>query len=203
LASKHKALASYPAFHCPLPLKAISPYPKSRGLSGLEQNLGLFFKKQSKCNFDQNKEGSISSEVTTQQTTFKSTNDVPPIYYDSEPSSQPPKYSKDQDAAPHKLLKLTPPHPEPSHQHRSSVTASTVAAILASGYDDLDVQRRPDRKKKTLRQRWKDFKERNSKFDEHEDRGDAAGLASAAEWNMQGARLNGGMTTPYRKKGGK
>jgi hypothetical protein len=202
LASKHKALTYYPASHCHLLLKAIIPYPKSRGLSGLGQNLILSFEMQSKSNVNQNKEGSISSEVTTQQTTFKSANDVPPIYYDSEPSSQPPKYPKAQDAAPHKLLELTPQHPKPSHQHRNSAPASTVAAILASGYDDLDAQRRADRKKKMLRQRWKDFKERNSKFDEHEDMGDAAGLASSAEWNMQGARLNGGMATPYRKKGG-
>ncbi|KAF2850087.1 hypothetical protein T440DRAFT_397703 [Plenodomus tracheiphilus IPT5] len=126
-----------------------------------------------------------------------------PIYYNSEPSSQPPQYTNEPSTQAHSGLsvisqatisKLGP-------QNHYSAQVATVSAILASPYVDLDAQRRADRKNKTLRERWKDFKERN--FSEYgagrygkESYGEGS---SADEWNVQGGRLAGGLTTPYRR----
>jgi hypothetical protein len=132
-----------------------------------------------------------------------SDDEVPPIYYDTEPSSQPPKYHNGH-STPGQTISSTEPEaasttmtssPKPTNQHRNSAQASTVAAILASPYDDLDAQRRADRKNKTLRERWKDFKERN--FGEYDEGINRTG--SAAEWNVQGGRIAGGVATPYRR----
>ncbi|XP_014557208.1 hypothetical protein COCVIDRAFT_37335 [Bipolaris victoriae FI3] len=102
-----------------------------------------------------------------------------PTYYDSEPSAQPPKYPDGQFIS-------TGLRSKDIDQCSAGAPASTIAAILGSGYVDLDAQRRADRKKKTIRERWNDFKERNlGTYNVSEDR---AGAASAAEWNMQGAR---------------
>ena len=116
-------------------------------------------------------------------------NHTPPIYYDSEPSSQPPRYPNQQ----------PPSQPKPTSQHSTGATASTIAAVLGSEYVDLDAQRRAERKKKTLRERWSDFKDRN--FGSSEELEDAAMTASAAEWNVQGARAGGGLASPYRRRG--
>jgi hypothetical protein len=116
-------------------------------------------------------------------------NHTPPIYYDSEPSSQPPRYPN------HQL----PSQSRPASQHGTGAPAGTLAAVLGSEYVDLDAQRRAERKKKTFRERWNDFKDRN--FGGYEESEDAAGAASAAEWNVQGARAAGGLASPYRGKG--
>lgn len=116
-------------------------------------------------------------------------NHTPPIYYDSEPSSQPPKYPNHQ----------TPSKFKPTSQHSTGAPASTIAAVLGSQYVDLDAQRRAERKKKTLRERWNDFKDRN--FGDYEETENAGRTASAAEWNVQSARLGGGLTSPYQRKG--
>jgi hypothetical protein len=127
-----------------------------------------------------------------------------PVYYDSEPSSQPPKYldrhltsgrpnpTKRSEAA----GAIITSSPEPTNQHRNSAHASTVAAVLASPYEDIDAQRRAARKRKTLSERWKDFKERNlGECDKGIER-----TGSAAEWNVQGGRIAGGLATPQRRK---
>ncbi|KAI4923553.1 hypothetical protein J4E85_008592 [Alternaria conjuncta] len=121
--------------------------------------------------------------------------ETPPIYYDAEPSAQPPRYPDKQSTSSTEPQKGPLSRPTPSNAHRSS----GAPAILGSEYTDLDAQRRADRKKKTLRERWNDFKERN--FGDYDLTEDRAGAASAAEWNVQGGRLKGGMTSPYRKKG--
>jgi hypothetical protein len=132
-----------------------------------------------------------------------SDDEIPPVYYDSEPSSQPPKYPNAHPtpglstslAKPGAASTTTTSSPKPPTQHRNSAQASTIAAILASPYEDLDAQRRADRKNKTLRERWKDFKERNfGEYDEGRDR-----TGSAAEWNVQGGKIAGGVATPYRR----
>ncbi|KAI4906125.1 hypothetical protein J4E90_010888 [Alternaria incomplexa] len=120
-------------------------------------------------------------------------NETPPIYYDAEPSAQPPKYPDNQTIS-------STSRPAPTNQrHSSGAPASTIAAVLGSEYTDLDAQRRADRKKKTLRERWNDFKERN--FGDYDLSEDRAGAGSAAEWNVQGGRVGGGMASPYRRKG--
>jgi len=128
--------------------------------------------------------------------------EIPPVYYDSEPSSQPPKYPSLQQ---NPSVQPPPPSPpsqtlaKPSNPHRNSAPASTIAAILASPHEDLDAQRRADRKKKTFRERWRDFKDRNFHDDGGgEDKGPSG--ASAAELNVMGGSLKGGQTNPYRKK---
>ncbi|OSS52491.1 hypothetical protein B5807_02451 [Epicoccum nigrum] len=117
------------------------------------------------------------------------TNRTPPIYYDSEPSSQPPKHSNHQPPSKSKHMS----------QRSTGAPLSTIAAVLGSEYVDLDAQRRAERKKKTLRERWNDFRDRN--FGGYEKPENAAGAASAAEWNVQGARAGGGLASPYRRKG--
>jgi hypothetical protein len=119
-----------------------------------------------------------------------SEDELPPVYYDSEPSSQPPRYlnassteSQITPATNHKVT--TTSNPKPANPHRNSAPAATVAAILASPYDDLDAQRRAERKKKTLRERWRDFKERN--FSEDHNLEPHPGYTSA-EWNVQGGK---------------
>ena len=120
-------------------------------------------------------------------------NDTPPIYYDAEPSAQPPKYPDNKSTSPTS-------RPAPTNQrHSTGAPASTIAAVLGSEYTDLDAQRRADRKKKTLRERWNDFKERN--FGDYDLTEDRAAAGSAAEWNVQGGRVGGGMASPYRRKG--
>jgi hypothetical protein len=130
--------------------------------------------------------------------------ELPPVYYNSEPSSQPPRYP-DARSGPATLSSSSKPNVpsanistlDPGNQHRYSAQASTVAAVLASPYIDLDAQRRADRKSKTLRERWKDFKERNF-GQEYNDSKDRSG--SSAEWNVQGGKLSGGLVSPYRRK---
>jgi len=126
-------------------------------------------------------------------------NETPPIYYDAEPSAQPPKYPDNPSTSSTDPQKGPSSRPKPTNQH-SGAPAGTIAAVLGSEYTDLDAQRRADRKKKTLRERWNDFKERN--FGDYDLSEDRAGAASAAEWNVQGGRVGGGgMATPYRRKG--
>jgi hypothetical protein len=130
-----------------------------------------------------------------------SSDDTPPIYYDSEPSAQPPKYPSNQSTSPTEPLTAPTLRPKPVNQHGTGAPASTIAAVLGSEYIDLDAQRRADRKKKTFRERWNDFKERNFRgYDVSEDK---AGAASAAEWSVQGGRLSGGLASPYRRKEGR
>ncbi|KAF2024613.1 hypothetical protein EK21DRAFT_117592 [Setomelanomma holmii] len=91
---------------------------------------------------------------------------------------------------------------EPANQHRDSAPVSTIAAVLATGYDDLDAQRRADRKNKTLRERWRDFKARNFRdYDVAEDRAQAEGRGG--DWNVVGGKVGGGLASPYRGTGGK
>jgi hypothetical protein len=128
-------------------------------------------------------------------------NNTPPTYYDSEPSAQPPKYPNSQSTSPTGPQTAPKSRPKPKNQHGAGAPASTIAAVLGSEYADLDAQRRADRKKRALRERWNNFKERNfGGYDVSEDR---AGAASAAEWNVQGGKLSGGLASPYRRKEGK
>lgn len=121
-----------------------------------------------------------------------------PVYYDSEPSSQPPRYAdklstQTQFASPADA-KVKRIHQMSEPQHHEIVSAATVSAVLASPYDDLDAQRRAHRKRRTLRERWRDFRERNFFVEMRKDEA----YGSAAEWNVQGARIAGGQATPCR-----
>lgn len=123
----------------------------------------------------------------------------PPIYYDAESSAQPLNYPNNQSTSPTDLQKGPTSRPKRTNQHSNGAPADTIPAVLGSEYTDSDARRRADRKKKTLRERWNGFKERNfGGYDVSEDR---AGAASAGEWNVQGGRLSVGMATPYRRKG--
>jgi hypothetical protein len=147
-------------------------------------------------------EKSDSTDTNTNTNTDRNNvvyDDTPPIYYDAEPSAQPPSYPNNQSTSPTELQKRPASRPRPTNQHSTGAPASTIAAVLGSEYTDLDTQQRAHRKKKTLRERWNDFKERN--FGDYDVSEDRARAASAAEWNVQGGRLSGGLATPYRKKG--
>jgi hypothetical protein len=157
-----------------------------------------------KSDIDHQCKHSVSENNITRNVT--SADDTLPIYYDSEPSSQPPRYSNNQTiqigATPTSSANLTAPTTKPPNQHRNSAPASTIHAILASPHVDLDAERRAKRRNKTLRQRWRDFKDRNF-HDDYEDDGRQATGASGPELNVLGARLKGGVTTPYKRKDGK
>jgi len=144
------------------------------------------------------KEQSVSENNVTRHSA--GLDDTPPVYYDSEPSSQPPKYPINQSKSTSAAKLQTPT--KPPNQHRNSAPASTIHAILASPEVDLDAQRRADRKNKSLRQRWRDFKDRNF-HDDYEYEQQVASGASGPEWNVKGATLKGGLVTPYKRKGGK
>ncbi|KAI8941218.1 hypothetical protein NX059_002456 [Plenodomus lindquistii] len=137
-----------------------------------------------------------TTDDDTARTTVHTDADLP-IYYNSEPSSQPPQYadkmSTQSQPASAEGSKLTTASHAPQPQHRHNTPAATVSAVLASPHDDLDAQRRADRKSKTLRERWKDFKGRN--FGEY---GEET-YGSASEWNVQGSKMGGGLATPYRR----
>lgn len=131
---------------------------------------------------------------------------TPSVYYNSEPSSQPPTYpdqsvkSQSKAAAPPNTSSAS----RPSNTHRGSVPASTIHAI--SPYVDLDAERRAARKNKTMRERWRDFRERNFTRDTHEDvpgEKNYSTYSSGPQLNVFGASLKGGLVTPYQKKGGK
>ncbi|OAK95518.1 hypothetical protein IQ06DRAFT_297721 [Phaeosphaeriaceae sp. SRC1lsM3a] len=123
--------------------------------------------------------------------------EIPPEYFDSEPSSQPPNYLKLHSSKSSQPSTSTASGSRPAHQHHNSASADTVAAILASPYEDLDAQRKADRKKNSIRERWRAFKERNFNY-EYDASQESGG--SAAEWNVMGARPSGGMQTANRKK---
>lgn len=151
-------------------------------------------------NANYSKAHSVPKEETIRNTC--SLDDTPPIYYDSEPSSQPPQYPdhrhSQSQVEPTSSTRLQAPT-KPPHQHRNSAPASTIHAILASPHVDLDAERRANRKSKTLRQRWRDFKERNF----HDDHDLSYESTSGPEWNVKGASLKGGLVTPYRMQGEK
>ena len=151
--------------------------------------------------YDHGIEKSDSTDANTNTNADRNkvdSDDTPPIYYDAEPSAQPPSYPNNQSTPPTELQKGPASRPKPTNLHSTGAPASTIAAVLGSEHTNLDAQRRADRKSKTLRERWNDFKERNlGAYDISEDR---AGAASAVEWNVQGGRLSGGLATPYRRK---
>jgi hypothetical protein len=110
-----------------------------------------------------------------------------PRYYDSEPSSQPPKYDKAATPATSTTPRssLQPPTRPQAHHTGSGAPAATVAALLASSEPET-------RDKKPLRERWKDFKERNF----HSDISDAGNWdkttrGSSSQWNAFGASVQG------------
>jgi hypothetical protein len=117
------------------------------------------------------------------------TDDTPPIYYDSEPSSQPPRsltqHTQTQVPPTPNPSATTQPPNKPPNQHRNSAPASTIHAI--SPYVDLDAERRTNRKSKSLRERWKYFKERNF-HDDHVGENQASG-SSGPQINVMGGRL--------------
>jgi hypothetical protein len=178
------------------PLSAIQP------LSIIAQAISLA-NMGSEPNEDQNKEKPMAMPTSSTRNTA-SEDEVPPMYYDSEPSGQPPKYlhghsisgQSTLSAKPEAAKTSTTSSSKPTNQHHNSAPTSTIAAILALPHEYLDAQRRAARKNKTLRERWKDFKERN--FGDYDESNERTG--SAAEWNVQGGRIAGGTATPYRKK---
>jgi len=157
-----------------------------------------------KSDYTQGIENSDSTDAKSNAANVNRNNvdsdETPPIYYDAEPSAQPPKYPTNPSTSSTDPQKQPTSRPAPTNQrHSSGAPASTIAAVLGSEYTDLDAQRRADRKKKTLRERWNDFKERN--FGDYDLSEDRAGAGSAAEWNVQGGRVGGRMASPYRRKG--
>ncbi|KAF1918347.1 hypothetical protein BDU57DRAFT_515057 [Ampelomyces quisqualis] len=138
----------------------------------------------------------MGSESDVHQNDMKA---MPYHPHSTELSSQPPKYSNTQAAQPPNSPAATKSIIKPAIPHRNhSAPANMVAAILASPYEDLDAQRRAERQGKTLRERWRAFRERN--FGEGYDHGRNGGGGSVAEWNVMGAKTSSGQPSSYRKK---
>jgi hypothetical protein len=122
------------------------------------------------------KEG--AAPVPTASTAMPQSNPDLPVYYDSEPSSQPPQYGKIGNGAP--VEPRTTARPQ-AHHTGSGVPASTVAALLADPEPET-------REKKSVRERWKDWKNRNFREDS-EEKWDIRG--SSSQWNVFGASVSG------------
>lgn len=128
---------------------------------------------------------------------------TPPVYYNSEPSSQPPQYPGHHAQLQWKAAGSTsvPPTIKPPNRHRDSAPATTIHAI--SPYIDLDAERRAERNGKSLRQRLKGFVDRNFRNEYEDPDGQQRHVGSAPKLNVFGAGLKGGTVTPYEKKGRK
>jgi hypothetical protein len=104
----------------------------------------------------------------------------PPVCYDSEPSSQPPEYGNAEVRTSVKLQNAT--HPRAYHTN-SGAPALTVAALLADPEPE-------SKEKRSMRERWKDWKERNFNDDGHlERKWDVRG--SSTQWSVLGASVKG------------
>jgi hypothetical protein len=101
---------------------------------------------------EKTKEGGPSLPVTSHASGEPERDPELPRYYDSEPSSQPPKYEK---AASSETRKSLQPPAQPQAYHTGSgAPASTIAALLVPPEPSSKV-------KKSLRERWEYFKGRN------------------------------------------
>ncbi|KAF2822147.1 hypothetical protein CC86DRAFT_96361 [Ophiobolus disseminans] len=153
-----------------------------------------------KSDYDHDKEQTISKPDVKRNTA--SLDDAPPIYYDSEPSGQPPQYPNNQSTQrqvrPTSSTTLQTPI-KPPHQHRNSAPAATINAILASPHVDLDAERRANRKNKTLRERWRDFMDRTFHNNYEKDEWRVA-RAKGPELNVWGTRLKASTPTPLERK---
>jgi hypothetical protein len=106
-----------------------------------------------------------------------------PRYYDSEPSSQPPKYDTAASSGTRKGLQ--PPARPQAHHSGSGAPASTVAALLAPPEPEA-------KEKKPLRERWRHFKERNFLIDISDaEYWDNTVRGSDSRWNVFGVRVSG------------
>jgi len=127
--------------------------------------------------------------------------DPTPVYYNSEPSSQPPRYPSQntQDQQKSTASASAPLANKPPNRHRDSAPASTIHAI--SPYVDLDAERRAERKDKSLGQRLKGFINRNFRDGYEDPDGQNRVGGSAPKLNVFGAGLKGGgMVSPYERK---
>lgn len=122
-------------------------------------------------------------------TTIKS---EPPQYYDSEPSSQPPQYAKDS-SKPSEIQRTG----KQSTATASTVgqSAATVSAVIAQS---SAAQREGYNRKKSLRERWRNWKLRRERDreDDEEFRRRGGSYGSQARLNVMGANI----TDPKRKR---
>ncbi|KAF2262133.1 hypothetical protein CC78DRAFT_324149 [Lojkania enalia] len=103
-----------------------------------------------------------------------------PRYYDSEPSSQPPSYLKPGSAPGQTRAQSSQPA-------FTGVSAASVRAVCAEPPTDWHEKRG----KRSLKQRWKDWRESWSNHDALE----YPPHESSTRWNAFGARIDGGGMT--------
>ncbi|CAO2647571.1 Nn.00g084930.m01.CDS01 [Neocucurbitaria sp. VM-36] len=108
-----------------------------------------------------------------------------PHYYDSEPSSQPPQYGKVSSSGHARSQSASQ---QQSQSSDNGASAATVAAVLASPSAHLE-----EKGKKSFRERWSDWKERNFKSD-----GYYGDYGSSSTWNMQGVSIKTWSSTGKR-----
>lgn len=112
---------------------------------------------------------------------------APPQYYDSEPSSQPPRYNKLYGEANYTLNSHKPSKPEPRFAGASAATVAAVCAPLPPKETEKNKESR------SLLERWKDWK--NSR--EHEG---ASSEESNARRNIQRPNIYGLMGIPVGRR---
>jgi hypothetical protein len=126
---------------------------------------------------------------------------IPPFYYDSEPSSQPPKYTNTQAARSPDSPPATISMSKPAVPHRNhSAPANMVAAVLAAPNVDIDAQRRAERKSRTLRERMKGFWERNVSEAYQAAKNTDGSTSSTAELNVLGAKFTSPKPSSNRRQ---
>lgn len=86
----------------------------------------------------------------SQDRTFIEDEYSPPRYYDSEPSSQPPRYGKDSMKSPPQRQSVHRPT-----QSTAGASAASVAAVLAAPSYDY---KKKDKTKKPWRERYRDWR---------------------------------------------
>jgi hypothetical protein len=127
-----------------------------------------------------------SSKQREETVTAQSPDSIPPQYFNSEPSGQPPQYKQ----TPSQISKPSPVS-KTNHRHSESQTAgasrASVAAVLAyPTVPDKD----EEKEKRSLRERWRDWRQ-SWNIDEMGYQKDSG---SEAKLNYFGARLDGGET---------
>lgn len=128
-------------------------------------------------NENKKKEVEVSARTEATLPAINKSASEPPAYYNSEPSSQPPKYNES-----------SSPNPRPkSPRHYQHASAASVRAVLASP----DIVKSEKRGKVPWRQRWKEWTQPWDLDDGYQ-----RDYGSQPKWNYFGARLDGGETKP-------
>jgi len=135
------------------------------------------------------KESEQAKEIAASSPTSSSTKLSPdpdlPMSYDPKPSRKPPpQYGKTATGAP--INPQTASALAQSRHKGSGVPASTLAALMAEPEPEPDIK-----EKRSLRERWKEWKERKS-YDKKDEESVWQVRGSSTQWNVFGSPVSEG-----------